>query len=114
MDEGLITIKDFEKIDLRIAKIKAVKLHPNNKDMYIFLLDLGPESIDFQVVAGLRKWYSEDELIGKKVVYVANLEPKVIGRIESQGMILASDDGENKPLLITTIEGDVNLNAKVR
>jgi methionine--tRNA ligase beta chain len=109
-----ITIQDFEKIELRIATVKAVKLHPNNKDMYILLLDLGPEAQDIQIVAGLKKWYAEEEFVGKKIVYVANLEPKIIGRIESQGMILAADDGENRPLLITTIEGDLKPNAKVR
>ena len=114
MNDKPITIKDFEKIDLRVATVKAVKLHPSNKDMYILLLDLGPEEQDVQIVAGLKKWYSEEEFIGKKIVYVANLEPKIIGRIESQGMILAADDGENKPLFITTIEGAIKDNAKVR
>jgi methionine--tRNA ligase beta chain len=109
-----ITLQDFEKINLKVATVKAVKLHPSNKDMYILLLDLGPEAQDVQVVAGLKKWYNEDEFIGKRVVYVANLEPKIIGRIESQGMILAADDGENKPLLITTIEGELKPNSKVR
>ena len=109
-----ITLPDFEKIDLRVATVKAIKLHPSNKDMYILLLDLGEKAVDVQVVAGMRKWYSEDELIGKRIVYVANLEPKIIGKIESAGMILAADDGENKPLILTTFEGDLNLNAKVR
>lgn len=114
VNEEKITIQDFEKIDLRTAVIKAVKLHPSNKDMYILLLDLGPEAADVQLVAGIKKWYSEDELVGKRIVYVANLEPKIMGRIESQGMILAADDGENKPLVLTTFEGDLKPNAKIK
>ena len=105
-----IKIEDFQKIDLRTAKIKAVHPHPKNNKIIVLILDTGEE--EKQVLAGMKQWYSEEDLIGKTVVYVANLEPKIISGLESNGMILAAD-AEEKPLLLT-IKEEVKPNTKIR
>ena len=104
-----ITIEDFQKIDLRTAKVKDAHMHPNSRKMIVLMLDLGDE--EKQVLAGMKQWYSEEDFIGKTVVYVANLEPKIIGGVESNGMILAAS--AEKPVLLTTAE-EVEPNTKIR
>ena len=108
-----VKFEDWEKLDLRIGTIKAVKVHPNADELYVLLIDLGPGENDRQLVAGLRKYYSEDELLGKKVVFINNLEHKEIRGVRSQGMILAADDGVN-PIALLTVDREVNNNAKVK
>jgi methionyl-tRNA synthetase len=107
-----ITISDFEKVDLRIAVVKAVHPHPKSNKMIVLVLDAGDKEV--QVLAGLKQHYTENDLLGKRIVYVANLEPKVIGGLESNGMVLAAEDGEHRPLMLTTFEGEMKPGAKVK
>ena len=86
----MITIEDFRKLELKVAQIKEVSEHPNADRLYVITLDVG-EKIK-QVVAGIRGSYQKEELIGKQVVLVDNLEPVVLRGVESQGMILAASD----------------------
>ena len=86
----MATIEDFKKIELIVAQIKEVKEHPNADRLYLLRVDTGKE--ERQLVAGIRKSYTPEELIGKKVVLVANLEPAVIRGETSQGMVLAASD----------------------
>lgn len=88
----MVTIDEFKKLSLKIAKIKEVIDHPNADKLYLVKVDLGPE--ERTLVAGIKKGYSKEELIGKSVVIVENLEPAVIRGIESNGMILAAQDGD--------------------
>lgn len=86
----MATIDDFRKLELRIAEIKEVNDHPNADKLLILILDLGGRQK--QVVAGIRSFYSKEELVGKQVVLVDNLDPVVLRGVESQGMILAGSD----------------------
>ena len=86
----MITIEDFRKIELKIARIKEVTDHPNADRLYILTLDLGDSTK--QVVAGIKGSYQKEELVGKQVVAVNNLEPEILRGVESQGMILAASD----------------------
>ena len=86
----MATIDDFRKIELRIAEIKEVNDHPNADKLLILTVDLGDRQK--QVVAGIKSFYSKDELLGRQVVLVDNLEPAVLRGVESQGMILAGSD----------------------
>ena len=81
--------KDFEKLELRVGTIKAVKEHQNRRD-YILLVDLGPVEQDLQVVADLKDSYAMSELIGKQVVVIANIRHELVGGVESQGMFLVT------------------------
>lgn len=99
-----ITIEDLKKIELRVGKIIEVKDHPNADKLYILIVDLGNEKR--QIVSGIKPWYKPEELIGKKIVVVANLEPKVFRGVESQGMLLAAED-ENKNISLLTVDKDI-------
>ncbi len=86
----MATIEDFKKLELRIARIKEAADHPNADKLVVLTLDLGDRQK--QVVAGIKNFYSKDELTGKLVVVVDNLDPVVLRGVESQGMILAGSD----------------------
>jgi methionyl-tRNA synthetase len=88
----MITYDEFSKIDLRIGKVLEVVDHPNADKLYVLKVDIGEKEI--QLVAGLRQHCSIEDLQGKKIVVLTNLEPRAVRGVESQGMLLAaqSDD----------------------
>ncbi len=96
-----VGFKDFESLDLRVARVVDVEDHTGSrKPMYKLTLSLG-ELGSRVVVAGIKSFYSKDELIGKRIVIVANLERKNIAGIISEGMILAAeDDAGNVSLMV--------------
>ena len=97
-----ITIDDFGKIDLRVAKIEACKAHPNADKLLILSLKVGNDKR--QVVSGIAKFYKPDDIIGKNVVIVANLKPVKLRGELSEGMILAATIGEELSVLEAGIE----------
>lgn len=86
----MATLEEFKKLELKVAEIKEVSEHPNADRLYIITLDLGDRTK--QVVAGIKVSYQKEELIGKQVVVVDNLETAILRGIESQGMLLAASD----------------------
>ncbi|MDE1845839.1 MAG: methionine--tRNA ligase subunit beta [Candidatus Micrarchaeota archaeon] len=96
----MVGIEILKEIDLRVAKITSVEDHEGaRKPMYKLTLDLGPELGARTVVAGIKIFYSKEELVGKSVICVANLEPKEIAGVLSHGMLLAAEDDSNVALL---------------
>ncbi len=93
-----ISQKDFEKLNIRVGKIKAIEPHPKLKD-YILLIDLGPAERDMQIVTDLTESYQMAELVGKQVLFIENIEPLAIGGVESQGLLLITHR-EGKPILL--------------
>ena len=91
---SFIDIADFAKVDLRVAKVTACEPVPKADKLLRLVLDDGSEN-PRQVVSGIHPWYEPEQLIGKKVIVVANLKPAKLRGVESQGMILAADAGEN-------------------
>lgn len=106
----MATIEEFKKLQLIIAQIKEVKEHPNADKLYLIKVDTGTE--EKQLVAGIRKSYTKEELIGRKVAIVNNLEPAVIRGETSNGMILAASD-ENG-IVILSVDRDVKLGSIVK
>jgi methionyl-tRNA synthetase len=106
----MATIEDFKKLELRIARIKEAADHPNADKLVVLTLDLGDRQK--QVVAGIKNFYSKDELTGKLVVVVDNLDPVVLRGVESQGMILAGSD-ENT-LAVVSPDKDLRLGSIVK
>jgi methionyl-tRNA synthetase len=105
----MISIDDFRKVELRIATIKSAEPHPNADKLLVLQIDLGDEQR--QICAGIRGHYAPEELLGKQIVVVANLETAKLRGLESQGMLLAaSDDGR---VIILTPEKSVAAGAKV-
>ena len=95
----MINYDDFKKVDLRIAKvIEAEKVEDSNK-LIKLQVDLG-EDEKRQIVAGIGKAYDAESLIGKEIIIVANLEPRTLLGLESNGMILAVRDEDGLPVLV--------------
>lgn len=88
----MVTFKEFKKLELKVAEIKEVNEHPNADKLYVVTIDLGDKTK--QIVAGIRSFYKKEDLIGKQVVVVDNLQPAVLRGVESQGMLLAASDEE--------------------
>ena len=86
----MATIEDFRKLELKVGEIKEVEDHPNADKLYIVKVDMGDKIK--QLVAGIKGSYKKEELVGKQVVVVDNMEPAVLRGVESQGMILAASD----------------------
>ncbi len=84
-----ISFDDFTKLDLRVATITQAEFHPNADRLLKIQLDDGTET-GRQVCAGIRAWYEPEQLVGKQVVIVANLQPRKLRGELSQGMILAA------------------------
>ncbi|MEK6975356.1 MAG: methionine--tRNA ligase [Candidatus Thermoplasmatota archaeon] len=95
---GTITIDEFQRIHLRLAVVKSVEPHPKADKLYVLKLDAGDLG-ERQVVAGLKAYYKPEELVGKTVAFVANLQPAMLRGVESQGMVLAADDGATVAVL---------------
>ena len=106
----MVSITDFQKLELKTAEILEVKPHPNADRLYVLQIKVG-EAVK-QIVAGIRLHYSEAELIGKKIVIINNLESSVIRGVESQGMLLAASNSEK--LTLVTPERDISSGAQVR
>ncbi|MCB9799951.1 MAG: methionine--tRNA ligase subunit beta [Candidatus Omnitrophica bacterium] len=94
----MISIQDFMNAELRIAEIEDVQEHPNADRLYVLKIKVGQEQK--QIVAGIRKHYGRDELKGKKIVIVNNLEPAVIRGVESNGMLLAASHEDQFSLVV--------------
>lgn len=98
----MINYEKFREIDLRIAKIISAQKIKDSQKLIKIQIDLGGEKR--QIVAGIGLKYKAEELVGKLVVVVANLEPRSLMGEESQGMLLAAVDKEKGPILLTTME----------
>ncbi len=99
-----MTFEEFSKTELRVAKILAAeKVEGSDKLLKLQLnagdLDEAGQPKNRQIVAGIGKAYSPENLVGKEIVIVANLEPRALMGIESQGMLLAAKD-ENGPIIL--------------
>ncbi len=107
-----IAIDDFIKIDLRVAQIKVAEPVKGADKLLRIEVDLGYEQR--QILAGIAMYYKPDELVGRKIIIVANLQPRKLRGLESNGMLLAASLGEEgKPVLAGFAE-DVPLGAKLK
>lgn len=94
----MVSFEDFKKLELRVAEVESVTPHPNADRLYVLGIKVG--EIRKSIVAGIRNHYGEEELKGKKIVIVNNLEPAVIRGVESNGMLLAASEGEMLTLIV--------------
>jgi methionyl-tRNA synthetase len=106
----MITLEEFKKLELKVAKIKEVADHPHADKLYVIIIDLGDKIK--QIVAGIKGSYKPEDLVGKEVVVVDNLEPAVLRGIESQAMLLAASD-ENGIVIISP-EKEVSVGSIVK
>ncbi len=88
----MISFEDFKKIDLRAAKIVSAEKVEGTDKLLKLILDLGGE--ERQIISGIAEDYPAADLVGREIVIVANLEPRSFKGVESNGMLLAAEDGE--------------------
>lgn len=106
----MVTIEDFMKFEFVVARIKTAAAHPDADKLLVLKVDIGGE--ERQLVAGIKKSYNPEDLIGKNVVMIKNLQPALLRGVESQGMVLAASiDGG--PVLLTP-EKDVPAGTRVK
>lgn len=84
----MITLEEFQKLELKVAKIITAERVINSEKLIKLTVDLGKEKR--QIIAGIGRYYQPEELLGKEIIVVANLEPKKLMGLESQGMLLAA------------------------
>jgi methionyl-tRNA synthetase len=108
--EGLITIDQFFQTSLRTARVLVAEKHPSADRLLRLEVDLGTERR--QIVAGIAKAYAPEQLVGRTIVVVANLQPAMLRGVESQGMLLAATGPDGVPRLLM-VDGDVAPGSKV-
>jgi methionyl-tRNA synthetase len=111
-EAGIITLQQFQQVDLRVAEIVAAAPVAGADKLLQVTVDLGPDG-ERRVVAGIAQYYRPEELVGRQVLFVANLKPVKLRGILSQGMLLAADDGQGR-LALTTLDQPIASGSKVR
>ncbi len=100
----------FKKMDLRVAQIKECEEVPGADRLYKLTIDVGEER---QIVAGIKAYYTKEELVGKKIIIVANLEPRTLRGITSHGMLLAASSEDKSSVVLLTPDKDIANGAAV-
>jgi methionyl-tRNA synthetase len=109
-----ITIDDFAKVDLRVAQIVVAERIPKADKLLRLEVDLGPDFPRRQILAGIAEYYQPEALIGRKVVIVANLAPRKMRGLMSEGMIVAASIGPAGAPVLTGFLEDVELGARLK
>lgn len=93
----MIPLEEFKKLDLRVAEVIAAEKVEGSDKLLKLQIDIGNE--ERQLVAGIAQFYAPEDMAGRRIVVIVNLEPKIFLGLESQGMLLAADD-EGRPVLL--------------
>jgi methionine--tRNA ligase beta chain len=107
-----IAFSEWEKFQFVVGRIERVEEHPKADKLYVMEVDLGTEVRT--LVAGLKKHYSKEDLVGKRVIVFANLEPAVIRGVRSEGMVLAAVNDDESSVILLAPEKDIELGSRVR
>lgn len=105
-----ITFEEFAKMDLRVAEIKACEDVPGADKLYKITIDIGEERT---IVAGIKLHYTKEELVGKKIAVVANLEPRKVRGVESHGMLLAASSDDKSSVVLLTLDKEIKPGSKI-
>lgn len=96
----MATIEDLEKLDVRIGTFTSVEPVEGSEKLYKEIVDFGPEIGTRQILSGIQNYFTPENLVGKQALFIVNLEPRTMMGLESQGMLLATDDAEMPVLLV--------------
>jgi methionine--tRNA ligase beta chain len=105
----IVQYEDFVKLDLRVARVIAAEAHPNADKLIVLKVDMGGGQ-ERQILAGIRQWYAPEQLVGKSIVLVANLAPRKMRGLESNGMLLAAtvkEGDEYRDVVVITLDREV-------
>ena len=114
MIEGIVNFHDWQKLDLRVARVLEVEDIEGADKLYKITLDVGSEIGKRTICAGIKEYYSKEELKGKKIILFTNLAPIKLRGIESQGMLLAACNEDESKVILITPEKDIEVGNKVR
>ena len=109
----VITIDDFVKVELRAATVLEAEKVPKADKLLRLIVDLG-ESQPRQILAGIAQHYAPEEIVGRKIIVVANLAPRKLRGLESNGMLLAASIGEDGRPVLATFSEDVPNGARLK
>ncbi|HVN95340.1 MAG TPA: methionine--tRNA ligase subunit beta [Syntrophorhabdaceae bacterium] len=105
-----ISFEEFMKVELKVAEIKSCEDIEGADKLYRLTIDAGEERT---IVAGIKQYYAKEELTGKKIVIVANLEPRKLRGIMSHGMLLAASNEDKTSVVLLTLDKDIPNGSKV-
>ena len=105
----MVTFNEFKNLDLRVGEVLSAESVPGADKLYKLSVDIGDKTIT--LVAGLRHYYKPEEIEGKKIIVVANLDPVTLKGVKSEGMLLAAQDGNIVSLLM--VDKDVKPGSKI-
>lgn len=114
IEQDLIDIEHFAKVKLRVAQIESVESIPKSKKLLKLQVNLGEKLGKRQVLAGIAQYYKPEDLIGKRIVVVANLKPATLMGETSQGMLLAASNEDGNSLCILEPDNSIELGSTVR
>ena len=109
--DDVITIDDFAKVKLRVGRVIEAGDHPNADKLIVLTVDLGDERR--QICAGLRGHYEPRQLVGRNIIIAANLAPRRMRGLESQGMLLAAASADESRCIVLTTESDIEPGSRV-
>ncbi len=109
--QSLIAFDDFLKLDLRVATITQAEEHPAADKLLVLQVDLGDQQR--QIIAGIKGYYEPAALVGKQIVVVANLPPRKMRGLESQGMLLAACTDDRQTLALLTLDRPIPAGTRV-
>lgn len=108
----IVEYSDWEKLDLRVAEIEEVEAIEGANKLWKLFLDVGGLG-KRAICAGLKEFYSDEELKGKKIIYFSNLAPRKMRGIESEGMLLAASNKEHSKVILIAPVGEIENGARI-
>lgn len=108
---SLIKYDDFAKLDLRVGRVVEAANHPNADRLLVLKVDIGTEQR--QLVAGIRGYYEPEQLVGRLVIVLKNLEPRAMRGVESLGMVLAASTDDRAQVILLAPSADIAPGSKV-
>jgi methionyl-tRNA synthetase len=111
--EGIVSVDEWCKIDLRVGQITDVEDIENADKLYRLTVDLGDLGKRI-VCAGLKQYYGKDDLLNKRIILFVNLKPRIMKGIESQGMLLAAVNEKEEKVVLITPDDEIELGSRVR
>ena len=106
----MIKFDDFEKVELRVGEIIEVEDVSGADKLYKLKVNTGEERT---LVAGIKKYYSKEELVGKKIIVICNLEERKLKGIISEGMLLAASDNDKENVVLLTVDKDIENGSRI-
>lgn len=107
----MITIDDFLKVKLRVGRVVEAADHPNADKLLVLKVDMGDHQR--QLCAGIKGHYTPEQLVGRNIVVVSNLAPRMMRGMESQGMLLAASSADRSRVIVLTTESEMEPGASV-